>query len=377
MKRTLIISLEFPPQLGGIATYVEKIAGEFDTNKLIVLCPKIEDGEYDKKYPYMVIRKNFYYPKFMWPQWIKLLFTVRKLVKEYNIENIHVHHILPVGYVAWYMKKFFHVPYIIFSHGTDVESSARTKRKLKLATKVGKGAEQIIVNSESLGTRLKSKFPQFAEKVTVMYPCPDTDFQTPPDSEEVEKLRTTLSLEGKKVLLSIGRLADGKGFPHLVRYMPQILAKVPNLVWVIIGTGPKEKLILELIQKHNLQNIVRFIGGVPHDELKKYYYLADVFALLTHPDLQQGEEGLGLVFLEASAVGMPIIAGRSGGVEEAGGQHKTGLVVEANNEKEVVDALSLLIENTELAKQLGMNAKMRIQKDFDWKAQLKKIETWL
>ncbi|MFH0857401.1 MAG: glycosyltransferase family 4 protein [Candidatus Magasanikbacteria bacterium] len=377
MKRTLIISLEFPPQLGGIATYVEKLAGTLDTDKIIVLAPPTEEKDHDAKYPYMVVRKDFYFPKFIWPRWIKLLFIVRKLVKEYNIENIHVHHILPVGYVAWYMKKFSGVKYVLFSHGTDIEMASKVKRKNKFATKVGRGAEQIIVNSESLGIRLKAKFPELAEKVTVMYPCPDTDFMIPPSVEEVEKLRSTLSLEGKKVLLSIGRLDEGKGFPYLVRYLPQILKKVPNLVWIVVGQGPKEKLIIELIRKNNLQNIVRFIGGVPHDDLKKYYYLADIFALLTHPDITQGEEGLGLVFLEASAVGMPIIAGKSGGVEEAVLNGKTGIVVESNNETEVVEALSTLIENTELAKQLGANAKQRIQQEFDWKAQLKKIETWL
>ena len=377
MKRTLIITLEFPPTIGGIATYIEKLTGQLNVNSVLVLAPEQkEDKNYDDRYPFKVIRKKLFFPKFIWPRWVKLLFIVKKIIKEYDIEAIHVHHILPVGYIAWYCKKYLNIPYIIFSHGTDISAAAKTKRKKKFATKVGINAEQIIVNSESLGIRLKNTFPLLADNVSVVYPCPDDDFKIKPKESEINKLRSKLSLEGKKVLLSVGRLADGKGFPQLIRYMPTILEHFPNLVWIIVGTGPKQKILLDMIKKKNLHNIVRFIGDIPHAEIKKYYYLADLFVLLTHPD-EGREEGLGLVFLEAAAAGTPIIAGKSGGVEEAVIDGKTGLVVESYNEANVVKAIKKLLDDTEYAKKLAKSGKQRINTEFNSEEKLKQLQKWL
>ena len=159
--------------------------------------------------------------------------------------------------------------------------------------------------------------------------------------------------------------------------MPKILQHVPNLVWFIVGDGPKRGEILKMIQEKNLQNVVRFIGEVPHDQLKPYYYLADIFVLLTHPD-EGREEGLGLAFLEAAAAGLPIVAGRSGGVEEAVIHGETGLVIDIHQHPEaIVQALTDLIHNTAYAKQLGAAGKMRIQREFVWEHQLRRVEEWL
>ena len=180
----------------------------------------------------------------------------------------------------------------------------------------------------------------------------------------------------KKVLLSISRLTDGKGFPHLVNIMPEVLKNNPNLVWFIVGDGPKKNEIIKHIRKNNLQNIVRFIGEIPHISLHQYYYLADLFVLLTHPD-EGKEEGLGLVFLEASAAGLPIVAGKSGGVEEAVLDKQTGLVVDTHNGTEVAEAILGMLENEEISQQFGKAAKNRIINNFNWPKQVAKLDPWL
>ncbi len=379
MKRTLIITLEFPPQVGGVATYVHDLANALDPGKTVVLSPKgneVREKEWDSRQKYKIIRKKLLFPKFIWPRWILLLWQVRSVVKKEKIEIIFIQHVLPAGYAGILMKKLYRIPFLLFSHGTDLLAGTSTPWKKKMVTKVSESAEQIIFNSHSLQDRFMRVLPEFENKSFVLYPCPEPAFLQAPAPEILGRLRKQYALEGKQTLLSISRLDDGKGFPYLIRYMPEILKSTPNLVWFIAGDGVKKDMIIELIQKNNLQNIVRFIGEVPHEELHKYFYAADIFVLLTHPD-EGREEGLGLVFLEASAAGLPIIAGRSGGVPEAVLHEQTGLVVEATNEKEVISSILKLLRDREYADQLGAAAKTRILKDFQWHEQIKLLEPWI
>lgn len=378
MKKTLILTLEYPPQIGGIATYIDQFAGSLDKDDVVVMAPPMKDDtKWDNERPFNILRKKFYFPKFIWPRWFRLYFTVKKFVKQYQVDVIHVHHALPVGYIARKMKKKFGIPYIIFSHGTDVAAVAAQKRKRKRMVDVGLDADLILTNSNNLKERLLKAFPEFQDKTKVLYPCPEQMFLTPPPQSDIDALTHQYALEGKKVLLTVSRLEEGKGLPHLVRLMPTILERVPSLVWFIVGDGSKRESLLEDIRKHNLQNIVRFIGEVEHKELKKYYHIADIFVLLTHPD-NGFEEGLGLVFLEAATAGLPIVAGLSGGVPEAVLHEKTGLVIDVKqNPEEIIEAIVKMINEPEYAKHLGTAGQERILKEFVWSEQLKVIEDWM
>lgn len=384
MKKTLIITLEFPPQVGGVATYVHDMANAMDPEKVIVFASGGTDefssakqkAEWDAKQKYKIIRKKMFFPKFLWPRWIPLLFQVMSIVRKEKVKVIFVQHVLPVGYAGIVMKKLFNVPFLLFSHGTDLIAGTNTAWKKRMVTYVSNTAEQIIFNSNSLQDRFLRVLPQFEEKSFVLYPCPEPSFLEAPSREKIDRLRRQYALEGKQTLLTVSRLDEGKGFLHLIRYMPKILESVPNLVWFIVGGGFKRDMIISAIRKYNLQNIVRFVGEIPHEELPQYFYTSDVFVLLTHPD-EGREEGLGLVFLEASAAGLPIVAGRSGGVPEAVLDQETGLIVEATNKDQVVSAVLKLLQEKAYARQLGMAAKSRMIRDFNWPKQIKLLEPWI
>ena len=165
------------------------------------------------------------------------------------------------------------VPYIIISHGTDILFASRNRWKTKMTRWVAEESEQVILNSESLRQRFLHILPELESKSRVMYPCPNQEFLEKPPKEEIDKLRSQLALEGKRVLLSVGRLDEGKGFPHIIRILPKLLKRDPHVVWVIVGDGPKKQEVLDMIQRKSLQNVVRYIGEVPHEKLKIYYYL--------------------------------------------------------------------------------------------------------
>lgn len=372
MKKTLIISMEFPPQIGGIATYVQHFARTLDPSKVVVLTiPTSEAASSDTEEPYTILRTPFYFPTFIWPRWLLLFFKLKKIVKTHQIEQIHVHHVLPVGYAAWMLRKT--CPYIIFAHGTDITRLQDHTRKRYFAGRVLQHASRVIVNSSSLEQRCRSLFPDLADKMSIIYPCPNPDLLVVPDSASSDALRASLALEGKKVVLTVSRFDDGKGIPQMVRTIAHLLPSHPNLVWILIGDGKKRDEVITLIQKYNLQNVVRYLGTIPQASLKQYYYIADVFALLTHPDSARKDEGLGIVFLEAAAAGLPIVAGNSGGTAEAVLHTQTGLVVNTYNQEEVSGAIARLLRDAELSNQLGTAAKKRIETEFKWGVQIDRI----
>lgn len=376
MKK-LIITLEYPPQIGGVQTYVHQFASVLPDETVVVLAPQLKgDKEFDAQDKFKTIRKNLFWPIFLWPRWLKLFFIVLKIIKTEKIQIIYLHHVLPVGYVAWLIKKIKKIPYLVFSHGTDIEMATRNVWKRKLLGLVCKNSEQIIFNSQSLKHRLVRIMPELDSISSVLYPCPEDTFYLAPTEGIIADMKAKYALEGKRVMLSVARLTDGKGITHLIRIIPQILEKVPNLVWFIIGEGEKRDFLLSEIQKHSLQNVVRMIGEVSHSELKNFYYLADLFVLLTHPD-EGREEGLGLVFLEAAAAGLPVVAGKSGGVEEAVIHAETGIVVDIyKGDKGVVDSICQMFLHKDFATRLATNAKDRVRADFRWEHQLRVISSW-
>jgi phosphatidyl-myo-inositol dimannoside synthase len=175
------------------------------------------------------------------------------------------------------------------------------------------------------------------------------------------------------VIITVARMTEGKGYPHLIRLFPKILEKIPNLVWLIVGDGSKKDEIIKSIQKNYLQNVIRFIGRMPYVELPKYYQLADLFVLLTHSDESAVEEAWGTAFVEAAACGLPVVAGRGGGVEEAVQNTITGLVVDVYQDQSIISAVTELLRNKDYAKQMGQAGRERVIREFNWSEQLRKL----
>ena len=364
MKK-LIITLEYPPQVGGIATYIYNLASHLPSEDVVVYAPiNKNQAEFDAKNLWKTYRLNPYW-SFIWPKWLRLFFQITTLVNQENIEMLYVNHVLPVGYVAYLIKKFKKIPFTLFLHGTDIASVVANKSKRKKFIMLCREAQTVIVNSDFL----KNKLLDIVEKlndVRVVYPCPsDVFFSSPVDELEISALRSRLALGGKKVILTVARMVDGKGYPHTVRLLPEILMQVPNAVWLVVGDGPKSKEVFEIIQKNSLQNVVRFLGKIDPQNLYKYYHLADLFLLLTHKD-EAHEEGWGTVFLEAAACGLPVVAGKVGGVEEAVLDGKTGKVVDVYQDQNIISTVVGILSDPQTAKKMGQAGKERVATSFRW-----------
>jgi phosphatidylinositol alpha-1,6-mannosyltransferase len=372
MKKILIITLEYPPQIGGIASYVANFVEHYTKYDVVVYAPKVSAGEelYDMAHGWKVYRQKQYF-KFFWPRWVKMIFKTYQIIKREQITELHIHHVLPVGYIGWIFKKFLKIPYTIFFHGSDIISAEQPSKLRQLRTVV-EFADGIVVNSQYLQQAVQALVPK-TRTPFVLHPCPsDTFIENPPARDEVGELRQRLALSSKKVILSVGRLVEGKGHRHFLEILPRLLASVPNLTWVIIGAGPVQESLFNRARELHVESAVRFIGSVPSERLRLFYSLADIFVMLTHPT-KQSKEGWGVVFLEAAAANLPVVAGRGGGVEEAVIDQKTGIIVDVNNPREVLKTILDLLARPEYAQELGRAGRERVLQEFTWAKQLQQL----
>ncbi|MEK7625338.1 MAG: glycosyltransferase family 4 protein [Patescibacteria group bacterium] len=369
--KKLIVTLEFPPQVGGISSYIHNFLLHVNADDYVLYAPLMPGAnEFDAKNPWKTYRYSPYFP--FWPHWLRMFFQILSILKKEKISEIHIHQVLPCGYLGWLIWKIKKIPYLIFLHGSDVAVGTRSAWKTNLFSFVLRNSRRIVANSQFLENRVKQRIENIGP-ITVLYPCPSNRFLEIIPESELGALRDKLAVHGKKVILTVSRMVDGKGYPHIVRLLSEVCREVPNLVWIFIGDGPKKQSIVDLVQRHYLQNVVRFLGALPNDELPKYYQIADLFVLLSHQD-EEAEESWGSVFLEASASGNPIVAGRVGGVEEAVDNLRSGVVVDVYQGKAVVNAIVSLLRNDKYAKELGRWGRERVQKEFRWETQIAKLD---
>lgn len=366
MKK-LFLTLEYPPQTGGIASFVYNLVSHLPAEDNFVWAPLTRGAEeFDLKSSIKTFRGRPYWP-LVWPHWLRMFFSVYKICKKSAVDKIYLQHVLPVGYVAYLIKKFLKIPYAVFFHGTDLELAFHYKKNKLIF--ICNGAEEIFIHSDFMRAKAAAILgADIAKKFKIIYPCPADSFLQPRDNDRVTKIKTELGLQGRKVIISVGRVEDGKGFTRLINFLPSILKLVPNTVLLIVGEGPKRADLIKLTQKLNLQNVVRWLGEVPYGDLSDYYQAADLFVLLTHPDKNK-EEAWGTVFLEAAAAGLPTVAGRAGGVAETVEDGITGWLVDSGDKDETVAAITRLLTDTELAKTMGAAGRERVQREFTWDKQ--------
>ncbi len=357
--QNLIVTKHYPPEVSSKSIFLHNLAHHL-TGETIVLAPllkkKMENYVDDDK----VKRINF--QSFILPDQCKIYGGLKRILKGDKPERIIAYPPLVTGEAVRRYAKKNKVPYwLVISAESFHEKALKEIKKLRLLCLA---AHKVIVTSNSLKNKLKQVVEVPEEKIVIIYPAPDEVFFTKVNLEEITLLRNQLALQGKKVMITVANMEDGKGYPHLIRLLPEVAKKVPNLVWLIAGDGPKKKLLVDSIVKNDLQNVARF--------LPKYLQLADLFVLLTHKD-QEVEEANKAVFLEAAAAGLPVVAGQAPGVEEVVKNLETGLIVDAYQDMSVISAISDLLRESEYAKKMGEAGRAMVLSGFSWEKQIKSL----
>ena len=367
MQKTLLITIDFPPQKGGVATYLSNLCQNLDQGKIIVLANKQEGCEhFDNRQSYKIIRTKFFYRLF-WPAWLRTMRIVKKVIRQENIEQVFISHVLPMGYIALLLK----LPYIVSLHGYDVLNAQKTAWKKYWLLKILDKAKAIIVNSSFTRNEVL-KLGIGDNKITIVYPCPNINPQNLIPAER-QALQSELELHGKKVLLSVGRLVPRKGFDKVIEALPEVIKQVPNLVYLIVGNGKDKDRLQELALQLKVLDHVTMCRDIPDTNLPSYYDIADVLIM---PARQIGSdiEGFGIVYLEANAFSKPVIAGKSGRVGDAVLDGQTGILVDPENVNQIAQAITKLLTDSDYALKLGQQGKVRVENDFQWQRQILKLK---
>jgi phosphatidylinositol alpha-1,6-mannosyltransferase len=388
IKRSLLFTLEFPPNIiGGITTYYYNVCKNLPPDKIVILAPQFQDAQnFDGKHRFKIIRKKLLHkfpetlPKGFFGV-MKIVFSVRwismfkyfvQTVKTHDIQLIQVGQFLPVGTLAMIYKKRKNIPYIVYAHGIDILIPQKFMRKNTLLKSIISHAKGIIANSNFTRNEL-IKLGAVPDKIKVVNPCPNMEANTFSEFR-LRRIIDEQKLKNRDILLTVGRLVERKGHDKVIEALPEIIKKVPNVIYLICGKGPHKKKLISLVNKNNLSDYVKFLGQLPQEDLTAYYQLCDVF-IMPSRQLPNGDvEGFGIVFIEANLFGKPVIGGRSGGIPEAILDGQTGVLVNPIDIINIADAAIQLLTDKTLSQRLGQQGQIRARNDFDWKIQTEKIK---
>ncbi|MFZ9283247.1 MAG: glycosyltransferase family 4 protein [Candidatus Nanopelagicales bacterium] len=357
MPRTLVITNDFPPRKGGIQTFIEQLLSQQYPRSLVVFTSNWTGAaEYDATLPYDVIRIR---GKLLLPT-PKRIREAKKLAKRYDCDQVLFGALAPLGLMSGSLKRFGIKNIVAITHGHEAGWAKipllRTLLKLS-AAKVDVVTYLTQYTKEIILPLLKSE-----TKTIQLTPAVDVTRYQPANPTLRMELKKKYHLENNLVLLGLSRLMPRKGFDSIIKLMPRLIAEFPELKFVVAGGGPDKDRLIKLAKKFNVSDRVLFLGSIPYDELPQVYQMADVFAMPCRTRFFGLDvEGFGIVYLEAAATGLPVIAGNSGGAVEAVLPGITGELAERNN---LEKKLRQLLQDEQLRERYGQQGRRWVETEF-------------
>lgn len=284
--------------------------------------------------------------------------TSIRAVKDFSPEIIHCFHTCFLPPVARFIKVMYGTKYIVTTHGSDLFYLQEDRRFVGLIKDSLNIARCVTAVSESTKRQFLSIFGYGLYKKVAIIPGGVSTENMETSTEIVDR---KYNLKGKKVILFTGRLTKQKGVEYLIKAMPKV--KVANTELFIVGEGPEEKNLKNLVRTQKNKNIhfLPYMRGDRTKEFHQFYKRAEVFVA---PSIW--DEPFGLVILEAMAYATPVIATKKGGITSIINDGQNGLLVRARNSKDLAEKINLLLGNEKLDKQLSENARQTILNKFSW-----------
>jgi len=361
----LFVTNDFGPRAGGIETFVIGLIERRPFGQTIVYTSAQTGSEaYDQawkaNFGVTVIRDR---AKILLPT-PRVARNLSRVIKESNIQVAAFGAAAPLGLLSASMKKAGVRKTVALTHGHEVWWAKVFPFNCALR-KIGTSVDSLTYLGEFTQQAIsKSLSKAAAQKMVKIAPGIDVDHFSPQDSTQ---LRKELKLDNKRVIVSVGRLVHRKGQDHLIQAMPEILKSVPDAHILMVGQGPYLSHLKKLVQELNLVDHVTFIGRIQYAQLPEYICAGDIFAMPSRSRFFGLEvEGLGIVYLEASACGLPVIAGSSGGAPDAVLAGVTGIVVDGENNQEIAAGAIKLLQDLPASKAMGLAGREWIIENWRW-----------
>ena len=365
-SKILCITNDFGPRAGGIETFVIGLIERLPHSSVIVYTSRQEGSEpFDKKwfteFGVEVIRDR---SRILLPS-LRVGRKVRALVRSRGITTVFFGAAAPLGLLSQGLRRSGVKRIVALTHGHEVWW-AKVWPFSWAMRRIGNGVDNLTYLGNFTRTEISRALSQrSANSMRKIAPGIDTDHFAP--RADAQLLRTELGLSEKKVIVSVGRLVHRKGQDTLIESMPKILMQIPDAHLLFIGEGPYKDYLVKRAAELKVSHAITFIGRIQYADLPRYICVGDIFAMPSRSRLAGLEvEGLGIVYLEASACGLAVIGGKSGGAPDAVLEGETGFAVDGTSADSVAQAAVALLDNPELARQMGVRGRQWIIDEWRW-----------
>ncbi|CAA9380513.1 MAG: Phosphatidylinositol alpha-mannosyltransferase [uncultured Nocardioidaceae bacterium] len=315
MSRTLFVTNDFPPRRGGIETFVRQLCDRLPPGEVVVHTASMPgSAELDRTLPYPVVRDPA----------TTLLPTravgerVSATLRRHRCDRVVFGAAAPLGLLAPTLRAAGAEHLTAVTHGHEVwwASVPGTRGLLR---RIGDAVDEVTYVSDYCRERIAPALSAGAAARMVRLSPTVDPHRFPPRNGGGPEVRRRHAIDSQAlVVVTVARLVRRKGQDTLVRIWPEVQERFPGAVLLLVGDGPQRSRLERMVARRRLQEVVRFTGSVPWEEVPAHLDAGDVFAMPCRDRLLGLEvEAFGIVFLEAAACGLPIVAGRSGGVADA------------------------------------------------------------
>lgn len=362
----LCITNDFGPRAGGIETFVIGLIERLPKNSVIVYTSSQEgsepfDNAWFANFGVRVIRDK---SKVLLPS-LRVGRSARRILRQEGVSTVFFGAAAPLGLLSHGLRRAGAKRIVALTHGHEVWWSKLWPFSWAMR-RIGNGTDHLTHLGDYTKSQISRALSQRAiNNMVKIAPGIDTDHFSPQPS--AASLREQLGLSDKKVIVSVGRLVHRKGQDTLVESLPKILAAIPDTHLLFIGEGPYKEYLVKRATELGVLDAITFIGRIQYADLPRYICVGDIFAMPSRSRLAGLEvEGLGIVYLEASACGLAVIGGKSGGAPDAVLEGETGYAVDGTSAAEVADAVIKLLLNPDLARAMGARGREWIIDEWRW-----------
>ncbi|MBV9795677.1 MAG: glycosyltransferase family 4 protein [Actinobacteria bacterium] len=362
MRGTLIVTNDYPPRPGGIQSFVHGLACLLPPDQVAVYAPAWDGAEaFDRALPFPVVR----HPTSLMLPVPSVARRATAALREYEFDTVIYGASAPLGLLAPTLRKAGASRQIALTHGHEAGWAALPGAR-QLLRRIGDTTDVVTYLGEYFRVRLaKVMSPAAAARMVRL--APGVDVATFRDAKPIELPPPPAGGPDGPVVLCVSRLVPRKGQDTLIRAWPAVRAAHPDARLLLVSDGPYRGELVRLADEVGVTAAVTFTGSVPAADLPGYYAASDVFAMPCRTRRAGLDvEGLGIVYLEASAAGLPVIGGDSGGAPDAILDGETGYVVPGRSVPVLAERIIGLLSDPARARAMGQRGLDWVEQEWDW-----------
>ncbi|GAA2667136.1 MULTISPECIES: glycosyltransferase family 4 protein [Actinoplanes] len=368
MGRTLLVTNDFPPRPGGIQQFVHNLAVRQPAGSVVVYSSTWKGAAaFDAEQPFEVVRED---TGMLLPT-PSVARRAAELARSHGCDSVLFGAAAPLGLLAHGLRRDAGITRAVgITHGHEIGWAALPGAR-GLLRRIARGNDVITYLGEYQRVRLDKALHGLTDLRRL---APGVDVDTFHPGVDGSAVRKRHGLTDRPVVVCVSRLVPRKGQDMLIRALPEIRRRVPGAALLLVSGGPYRKTLARLAREHDVESDVVFTGSVPWAELPEHYAAGDVYAMPCRTRAAGLDvEGLGIVYLEASATGLPVVGGDSGGAPDAVREGETGYVVGGADVAAIADRVAGLLSDPDQARAMGKAGRAWVEREWRWETQAARL----